>query len=259
MDAQRYNDKLGKTLVEIVVSSVPRLADDEIESFKAAHVSDIYLHPGEPKFEKRSKKEPIHYQYARWDWLHNNKEKYVNILRVCGFEDAAIQLCLDGKRPLNFTSEEIHRELVHDLAELKTKLETEANLTDVRFVQTGSSVPGFSTNPFKGFAKRPSKITCPHSSDADLVIVANGWENYTAENTKKGLKLLKYPTTGLRDGTNEVRLGYWKNRVEAYPPALNEFYDKWTAKLGGGLQLTFQEGDPHIAPWEHPIPLDQYN
>jgi len=70
---------------------------------------------------------------------------------------------------------------------------------------------------------------------------------------------MQYPTTGLKDGSLiQYRFGYRNEKDDAdnpnaFPPSLREFHDKWSAKFNGGIQFTFQEGDPFLPPWELPV------
>jgi len=240
-------------ICSINVSEVEPLPEDQIEQFRNEYISDAYIHEGDEGFAERMSNS-CQLMFARWDWLQSNASTYVNMLRVKGFNDQNIQDCLSGRRPLCYKNEEIHSEFCSALNFLKESLEKEANIEIVKFIQTGSSVPGFSTNPCKGFADRPSKITVPDSSDVDVIIVAKGINDLAERVREQGSKVRKYPTVCNRDGKCDERLGF-KN-VSLVSESLKNFIEEWTQKLGG-LQITFQEykDDIEFAPWERPVPV----
>ena len=136
------------------------------------------------------------------------------------------------------------------IRELKKKLESSSTLSRIRFAQTGSSVPGFSNNPLKGFRDRPSKITDVHNSDVDVVVIADGVEEFIKIKKSEGLKIRDYPCVVSKDGKTDIRYGFKDWSVLA---PVKEWIDKWSVKMGGGVQVTLQNGDPIFPPWELPI------
>ena len=155
-EKQKYSNKRQKIL-KIKVKKVPHLNPEDVEEFKKQYISNAYLHEGDAEFKERLDNSKS-IMFTRWDWLQQNGATYVNMLRVSNHPDENIQQCLDGKRPLCFTNKVIYKEFIKDLRLLKKSLEAETSLTNVRFVQTGSSVPGFSNNTFKGVREGASKM-----------------------------------------------------------------------------------------------------
>lgn len=223
-----------------------------IEEFRKAHVSTVYLHGDEPEAKTRMEK-PNELMYARWDWAMQHCGDLVNALRVCGHTDSNIQAMCDGQRPLCFRDAKTHKEFLEDLKNLKVALEAEMGWKNVGFVQSGSSVPGFSTNPLKGLPYQASKITDPLKSDVDLVVVGEGVKDYIEANQTQGVKGRLFPSTGARLSNgkveDEVRWGCKDDKHS--PKALLEFRSKWTSIFGGGMQNTFAlSPTPSLPPWE---------
>jgi len=222
------------------------------EEFKANHVSSIYLHGDEPEAKERlANSDKL--MYARWDWASTNADKLVNALRLCGHADHHIQAMCNGTRPLCFKDESLHQEFLDDLRHLKAELEHEMGWKNVGFVQSGSSVPGFSTNPLKGIAYQASKITDPTKSDVDLVVVGEGVAAWVEEAKAKHLPNHVYPSCGARlpSGKVEQETRVGLKREEDLPKALVAFRAKWASKFGGGMQTTFAlSPTPSLPPWE---------
>jgi len=232
------------------VAKVP--LPDKPEEFKATYISHVYLHPDEPEAKKRMEK-PKELMYSRWDWATTNIDKLVNCLRLCGHTDPNIQAMCDGFRPLSFRGENLHTQFLDDLQALKEDLEKEMGWHHVGFVQSGSSVPGFSTNPLKGIANQASKVTDPDSSDVDVVIVGVGVKNWVETLKTKGAAGHQFPSTGARQSSgtidDEMRFGF--KHDEDLPKALAAFRARWCHKFGGGMQNTFAlSPTPSLPPWE---------
>jgi len=197
-------------------------------------------------------------QFKRWSWATGHQWTYVNTLRIQKFSDANIQSMCDGVRPLCFSGEEIHKEFCTTLGNLGRALEKEMGWKNVRFVQTGSSVVGFSTNPLKGVAERPTKITSLDKSDVDVVIVAEGLNEWIVKSRTE-----KKPFIG-RDFPTTRCIDKYGNRAACRKPEdvcepLKEWVAVWSKKLDGGVQITFDtEANPTIPPWESWVPIHKY-
>jgi hypothetical protein len=230
----------------VVVKDVPPVPEAELEAFKATHLSNEYLHG--PEAEDRFKND-VKIQHTRWDWLCKNETAYVNVLRAAGHSEDNIQGVFDG-RPLCWTSIAVWDEFRSALGELEGALELEKGWTPVSFVHTGSAVPGFSQNPCKGFRDLPSKITDPSKSDVDLCIVGDGVNDCFQKMQEEGeLKTRIYPTTtGMY--TRGSRFGVKGEGLASFSTCVSAFHEVWSARLPGGLQLTFAEDDQGIPPWE---------
>ena len=222
------------------------MPDNQLEEFKRKYISNLYVHEGEQGFEERLKSS-VEIQFKRWDWMQSHPDIYVNMLRVSNHKEENIQACLDGRRPLCFTSAELYTEFTMDLNDLKQNIERETDLKNVKFVQAGSSVAGFSNNPHKGFRDIPSKITDVGKSDVDVVIVAEGVKEFIERQKKDNIPLREYPSTSSLKGPSGLRFGlkYW----EAIP-SIKDWMEKWKVIMGGGVQITLQEANPILPPWE---------
>jgi hypothetical protein len=239
-------------MLKVKVKTVaPIKGEAQIQEFKKKYLSNDYLHEGDKDFKDRLDN-TIDIQYKRWDWMVSHPDIYVNMLRLSGHSDENIQACLDGRKPICFTNEDIYSEFTLDLKHLKKRLEKESEFKNIRFIQAGSAVAGFSNNPLKGFRDIPSKITDPNKSDVDVVIVAYGVKAFVDKLRAQQAKLREYPSTSARKAPSTFRIGLrdWSNI-----PAVAEWMEIWKKKLGGGVQITLQEGDPITPPWEPYISL----
>ncbi len=238
-------------ILKVNTKSVPPIPENQLEEFKRKYTSNTYIHDGEAGFDDRLKN-AIEIQYKRWDWMQAHPDIYVNMLRVSGHKDENIQACVDGKRPLCFLNADLYREFTLDLNDLKQSIERETEFKNVRFVQAGSSVAGFSNNPLKGLRDIPSKITDAGKSDVDVVIVAKGVKEFIDRQKNNNIPLREYPSTTSRKGAQEIRFGlkHW----EAIP-SIKDWIEKWKVIMGGGVQITLQEADPVLPPWEPYIVL----
>jgi len=250
--------QLNATKFSTQVGDVPRIAPEELEKFKTKHIVNTYIedHDSEEAKKRTESNEKIaESQFKRWAWAVGHQWAYINTLRAQNFSDDSIQAMCDGVRPLCFTSPELHSEFCKSLAELAKALEHELGWKNVRFVQTGSSVVGFSTNPLKGLPHKPTKITSVESSDVDVVIVAEGLHDWLTKSAEQGKTFLgrNYPTTRTRHTFG--KRASCKKPEEVCEP-LNHWYSTWSKKFGGGLQVTFDtEEQPVIPPWESWIPI----
>ena len=234
-------------MLKVKVKNVPPIKGEaQIQEFKKKYLSNEYLHPGDKDFQERIDNS-VEIQYKRWDWMQSNPTIYVNMLRLSNHSDENIQACLDGRKPICFVTEDIYSEFTLELKHLKKKLEKETEFRNIRFIQAGSSVPAFSNNPLKGFRDIPSKITDPNKSDVDVVVVAYGVKAFAEKQKALGVSVRDYPSTTKRKGPMSVRYGLkdWSTI-----PCLSQWVDVWKKKLGGGVQITLQDGDPITPPWE---------
>merc|ERR1712061_369811 len=109
-------------------------------------------------------------------------------LRKAGFEDTDIQLCMRREKPLDFVSMEEYVECKADLMQAAARIEKRTGITHIRFVQQGSSVTGFSTNPLKGERFVPTHLY--HAgSDTDFRLTGEGIEKALEQIIADGGKL----------------------------------------------------------------------
>lgn len=237
----------------IDLSTVDRVPAEKEDAFRKTHVNLDKLSYDDPDAKARLKR-VRDLQYNRWDWACDNLPTYVNMLRVSGHSDEAIQHMFDGT-PLCFKSPEAYRELRVALRELSKKIAEEMEWTNVNFVMTGSSVPGFSQNPVKGFADTPSKITSRTKSDVDICVVADGVNRTMTGRLESGMSEPKrcFPTT-CSATTQATRFGC--KDLASVCKSVAEFTAVWEKKLAGGVQFTFCEDDNPTPPWEVHVDID---
>lgn len=227
---------------DVNVSEVlPPPVGKALEDFKEQHINnDVF--PGRVRCEDEVRE----LQFRRLDWARENLHTFINMLRVCGHKDEAIQAMCDGRCPLGVQIE--HMSIFRaGLPEFAASLEKELGWKRARFVQTGSNVLGYSPNPSKGFAEQPSKIADTLSSDVDICIVAEGAPAYYEQLERDGKEVWRMPThlqdcEGLRFGAAH----------EGDNPALvREWCLRWEFFFPAGLQITVQrELDPRLPAWE---------
>lgn len=229
------------------------IPEAELEAFKAKHVNMEKLKWGSPEAEERIKRVRV-LQYIRWEWACDNLPVYVNMLRCMGHSGTAIKNMLAGT-PMCFKSLEDYRQLRIALRELVADIKEEMGWTNVNFVLSGSSVPGFSQNPLKGFADTPSKITSTKKSDVDISIVGDGINQTMTQRLEAGMAEPKrcFATT-CSATTQATRLGCWD--MESACKSAFKFKEKWELKLTADLQFTLCEDDNATLPWEARIDID---
>jgi len=236
----------------VLVSEIPVIPQEKLERFKHKHINDSYIHDhncSEAKARNATCQLVADLQYQRWAWAEGNQWKYINVLRANQFSDDNIQDMCNATRPLAFSTRQLHEEYCKSLGELAKDLEKEYGWKNIRFIQTGSSVVGFSTNPLKGLADRPTKITSVDSSDVDVVIVAEGLKEWLDKCHAEGKKFLghEYPTT-----RTQTTFGHRKGcKTPTDVDVIKDWWEVWSKKLSGGVQITFDtEPHPKIPPWE---------
>ena len=234
----------------ISLKDIPTIPAGEQAVFKEKYINTVKLKWGTPEATERCESNGRPVQYTRWRWALENINTYINMLRVYGHSDEKIQLMLEGV-PMCMPSSDAYDKLRVALSKLAVEISKDMGWKNVGFVFTGSSVPGFSQNPLKGFADIPSKITDPNKSDVDICIVADGINVTVAECHSDGDEYLEpkyaFPTT-VNEITSGMRFGC-KNLGEFCKPAA-KFHEEWSQILPGGLQFTFCEDDTDIPPWE---------
>jgi hypothetical protein len=238
---------------EVDVCSVPELNPDEIENFKNKYFFSCYIEHDCPEYKLRlANRHEV--MFNRWNWMMNNVEIYVNMLRLRNFSNEQIQNCLGMKRPLCFETSSIYDKFCQDLKNLKVTLENETDLKNIRFVQTGSSVIGFSNNPLKGLIDRPSKVTKNPDSDIDIVIVADKVKIVFGNLKKDNLKIHEYICVCNKEGLTDIRYGI--DDLEKISKGLLEWVRNCNKYLKNMIQITFQDGDPIFPFWEIPLPIN---
>lgn len=254
MDIDKIRNRAMFPQADLATNPAPP-EGEALKSFEAAYLSDQYLHRGDPGFDERLER-CIELQYTRWQWANDNLETYVNMLRVSGHPDAKIDAMMRYGVPMSFASVEEYGLFKFALLKLRDELERGGTaLCNVGFAHTGSSVPGFSTNPLKGFAELPSKITAVGQSDVDLVFIADNVVRSVEAMTAEGRSIWTYSTT-MADRSEELRYSVKQEDIEHLSPRTYRFIKLWEEKLGAGIQVTFQETPKAaLSPWENRVQL----
>jgi len=241
---------------EVKVSEVPRIENEKKEEFTKKHISTEYIHDYDSSEAKERLKDVEETQFTRWKWACKNITTLVNVFREAGHTDDKIQRMFEGI-PFCFEDKKCFEDFCAALKVLCEQIEATTPLKHVGIVITGSSVPGFSQNPMKGFKDLPSKITSTTKSDVDICIYAHGIESWFEKlNTSiEGFEFRKYPSTvGLTE--SGYRFGIRPHFVRPASEIIADFHEQWhKKKLKGGLQITFQEIRRSIPPWEARLPL----
>ncbi len=186
-------------------------------------------------------------QWARWQWMNDNPIDYVNLMRQQGYLDEDIQHMLSRKKPLDFDSIEDFEQFKSEVRELQGQLTADYQLKNLRFIQQGSSITGFSTNPRKGDRDIPNYIfNKAEGSDLDFRIHADNIESIYDPN--KGIELKTQP--GL-----EIRL-IEPSSAGVVVPELITFADVWKTKIKQDMQFTLvldynKEFEPKHWDWEY--------
>jgi hypothetical protein len=221
----------------VCVASVPQPAAEDDERFGGFREKfmDETQHDEKSAEGLARRKDEAEIQAARWAWLRDpaNLRTFVNMLRVAGNSDDAIQAMCDGV-PLIFSQSgaelaaALHRRFRGSLAGLKVELERLADSRGLYFVQVDSSVSGYSANALKGARDRPSKVA--GAQPTLRVVVVGGGD-----------------------------IGAWSSDVaEAVGAAVAEWAVAMEDLLGVSVQLSFaSDPAPKIHPWQATIPMPE--
>lgn len=101
-------------------------------------------------------------QETRWQWVKDNPHDFVNLMRHMEFTDESIQAMIDRDRPLDFKSRADFEECTNDLSDCAAKIKERTGITNMRFIQQGSSITGYSSNPRKGERFTPNYLYAPN-------------------------------------------------------------------------------------------------
>jgi len=242
LDGPRPNVKFMVTVSEVP----PPPTGEALEKFKSQYLNNDEF-PDERRSERVKDEDEVRVlQFKRLEWARDNVHTYISMLRLSGHKDSYIQAMCDGACPLG-ADPECMSTFCAGLPSFAEKLEKELGWKGARFVQTGSSILGYSQNPMKGFANQPSKITNMSSSDVDICIVAEGAPAYYEQLEKDGKEVWRMPTH-LEDGQG-LRFGVANS--DDNPSIIRDWCEKWKSTFPGGLQVTVQqELDPKLPLWE---------
>jgi hypothetical protein len=183
--------------------------------------------------------------------LKHHPESFTNTLREANFSDEDIQRAFDRKQPLDFTSLQAYEECVKDLEDVRKTIERRTGVKNLRCVQQGSSIPGFSTNPNKGHRYLPNYLTDRVKSDTDLRFSGDGMKEYIEKVRLEGktVNVKKYAPHLIDnyDGSNGILF-----------PELEAMAKKWVddKRVYLTVQFTiFEEYKPYFEPgfWDNDL------
>ena len=106
--------------------------------------------------------------------IFKKEEKFVNILRINGFEDNCIQEAFNGIKPLTIKTKETFDQFCERIFTLKAELKKIFKIKNLKVAIIGSSLYGFSNNPLKGLKEIPSNIAKYETCDFDFVFIGIG-------------------------------------------------------------------------------------
>ena len=186
-------------------------------------------------------------QWSRWRWVGQNATTFLNMLRVSGHSDRAVRDMLDGC-PLCYSSTAVFQEMCADLGQLAGDIEAEMDWRAVRFVGTGSAVVGFSQNPLKGAADRPSWMCDVLEAGCGICIQGVGVEGWVAKCKLEGKS---YPETeAVATCSRHARCTrFVVADLSDICAAVAAFHRRWLARLPGGLKVALSETAP-VPEWE---------
>jgi len=199
-----------------------------------------------------------HIMSKRWEWVQNNPEKYVNLMRKGGMKDERIQDCLNGTCPLDFADPAQFQKCQGSLRELGRKLHkiiTDAGVKVehpvFRVIQQGSSIPGYSSNPRKGRRYVPNYLyDATKGSDTDFRVVLSGLKEY--------VQILRTKGTASRPGPIKIETkSVYPDMVEPDSaakvfPELGAWIEEWQKIMKTEIQITMnmKSDDPAFEPKE---------
>ncbi|MCP3940677.1 MAG: hypothetical protein GY710_04250 [Desulfobacteraceae bacterium] len=190
-------------------------------------------------------------QNARWLWVQNHPEDYVNLLRKAGITDKAISAMSERKYPLGFSNQDQYDTYVMELINVMQTIEKKYNIHKIRVVQQGSYITGYSSNPRKGSRKLPDHIF-HKESDLDFRMSGVGIGIY--------IKTLKKKPKAWDDAPNLL----YPDSVGEVFPEVQFFLEKWASIIGRQIQATIDtdpgpEFEPNPWDWEIQIPVSPNN
>lgn len=229
-------------ILDINVASVPRKIDDLI-----THATiTIDRDSREGKWRLANVRQC---QMLRWIWSQKHPSKWINMLRNAGLEDTDIQLCLLRAKPFDFFSLEDYTECKTDLMRVAARIEKRTGVTGIRFVQQGSSITGYSSNPLKGERYVPTHLY--HAgSNTDFRLTCEGIEKVIEQVIADGGKVDQHEGFPI----------LYPHSAQVVFPELEDISRKWKSRLRGEanhIQFTividskYQGFPPNL--WDLPI------
>ena len=117
--------------------------------------------------------------------IFKKEEKFVNILRINGFEDNCIQEAFYGIKPLTIKIKETFDQFFERIFTLKAELKKIFKIKNLKVTIMGFSLYGFPNNPIKDLKEIPSNIAKYETCDFDFVFIYICiWIDEIVKNTK---------------------------------------------------------------------------
>jgi hypothetical protein len=168
-------------------------------------------------------------QWRRWEWMNRNPETYVNLMREQGENDADIQQMLSRQKPLDFDNLVDFEAFKIDVKSLKLQLTEAYELAALRFIQQGSSITGFSTNPVKGDRDVPNYIyNKAEGLDLDFRVYSQNLQDLYDQSNNIELKSRPELSVRLVEPSSARDL----------MPELQSFIEIWKPRLNSEIQFT---------------------
>ena len=242
----KYYIDTSDDLKKIDVLAIPNTPIEKQNELKLIS-KDIFIKMGDLGFKERyaNSSEIV---FARWQWILNNMEKYVNILRINGFKDTCIKEAFLGIKPLIIKTKEHFGQFCERIFTLKSELKKSYKIKNLKVAMIGSSLYGFSNNPLKGSKDIPSNIAKCETCDFDFVFIGVGIDEIlknvkskNAENVKNFQYVDEYKRIGIRHRIKHLEENM--NSVFVWKKEMNNF-------LKRKIRIYFQEGEGNLPPWE---------
>lgn len=177
-------------------------------------------------------------QEARWDWIRDHPATYINMLRESGISDKDIQAMSLRQKPLDFKTRE---QYLTFQSQFRDAFFQDTELVDAVFVQQGSSVAGYSSNPRKGDRFIPNYLF-GKDSDIDIKVSSEGLADVLRRHPRASeLKFKEFDPDILEPES-----------VPLVFPKLSEVTNRWSKKLKRPIQvIVFTQPDRlTIKPWD---------
>lgn len=252
LSKNKYSINVPDHLLSINVSSIKSLNKKEKEDELNVMNKTCLIKMGDLGFKERYENS-IQIVFDRWDWIVNNTEEYVNMLRINGFSDENIQECFEGQRPLTMNDIETFNQFCDRIFTLKNELKKRYKIKNLKVAIIGSSLYGFSNNPLKGDKTIPSNIARSETCDFDFVFIGIGIDELLKKfsDSEDNIKSFQYVNCNKQKGVR-----YKVKNLEENMKIVYEWKKEMKNFLNKKIRIYFQEGEGNLAPWEAFIELN---
>lgn len=243
----KYFIDSSNDLMKIDVSKIPITESTEKQNELRNISKEILIKMGDLGFKERydNASEIV---FSRWNWILENNEKFVNILRINGFQDDCIQEAFNGIKPLTIKTKETFDQFCERIFLLKEILMATYKIKELRVAIIGSSLYGFSNNPLKGGKEIPSNIAKIETCDFDFVFIGHGIDEVVKNIKQKNSEDVK--NFQYIDDYKRIGIRYRIKRLEENMNSVFEWKKEMKNFLKRKIKIYFQEGDGNLPPWE---------